>query len=366
MKPTRASSNRLQYLDWVRGVGAIIMLQGHAFDSFLRAELRPGGAYTLSQFVGGMPPAIFLFLTGVTLSFLMDSTERKGMGRRERFLTALSRSRYLFLLAFAFRLQLFICGFPANWQDLFRVDVLNCMGFSMAVMAATTLVRTRERAWIALATGFAVLFGAPLVSQIGWSHVSFLLRDYIAPGYGSFSFFPWGGYLAFGVGMGSLIRMYKEEASHRLMQATALAGGGLVLAGQYFAGVPYTLYAKSDFWLNSPAQTLTKLGVTLLLLALAFVWTRYGSSGGWSWVRQFGITSLLVYWVHIELVYGHSLFFLKGKLTVLETVASAAALILLMLALSATKTYWHRVRATLGGLGWDFGPRAEPERIPAD
>jgi uncharacterized membrane protein len=364
MKPTRASSNRLHYLDWVRGVGAIVMLQGHAFDSFLKPDLRPGGAYTLSQFVGGMPPAIFLFLTGVTLAFLMDSTERKGLPPRERFLTALGRSRYLFLLAFAFRLQSFICGFSAAWQGLFRVDVLNCMGFAMALMAVTTLARTRDRAWISAAVGSAVFFASPLVSQLGWSRVPFLVRDYIAPGYGSFSFFPWGGYLAFGVGMGSLIRMVREDAAHRLMQGTAVAGGALVLAGQYFAGARYTLYAKSDFWLNSPAQTLTKLGVTLLLVVAAFVWTRYGSSGGWSWVRQFGITSLLVYWVHIELIYGHELWFLKGNLTVPQTVAAAVALVLLMLALSTAKTYWHRVRAVLGELGWEFGPR--PERIPAD
>ena len=366
MKPTRASSNRLHYLDWVRGVGAIVMLQGHAFDSFLKPDLRPGGAYTLSQFVGGMPPAIFLFLTGVTLAFLMDSTERKGMPPRERFLTALGRSRYLFLLAFAFRLQLFIFGFPAAWQDLFRVDVLNCMGFSMALMAVTTLARTRHRAWICAALGLAIAFASPLVSQIGWSGVPFLVRDYIAPGYGSFSFFPWGGYLAFGIGMGSLIRVVKEDAAHRLMEGAALAGGALVLAGQYFAGAPYTLYAKSEFWLNSPAQTLTKLGVTLLLVTAAFVWTRYGSNGGWSWVRQFGITSLLVYWVHIELVYGRGLWFLKNNLTVPQTMLAAAGLVLAMLVLSTTKTYWHRVRAVLGELGWDFGPRPEPERIPAD
>ena len=75
---TKISSYRLEYLDWVRGIGAVIMLQGHVFHSFLRPELKTTGAYTLSQFVGGMPPALFLFLTGVTLAFLMDSRERQG------------------------------------------------------------------------------------------------------------------------------------------------------------------------------------------------------------------------------------------------------------------------------------------------
>jgi uncharacterized membrane protein len=365
MQATRASSNRLQYLDWVRGLGAIIMLQGHVFDSFLKPDLRPGEAYTMSQFVGGMPPALFLFLTGVTYAFLMDSTSRKGLPAGERVLTALGRSRYLFLLAFAFRLQLFIFGLPADWQGLFRVDVLNCMGFSMAALALMSLLSTRQRAWVCGASGLAIAFAAPLVSQLNWTHVPWMLRNYIAPGLGSFSFFPWGGYLAFGLSMGSLIRLAREEGSHRLMQWSAVAGGGLVLAGQYVAGKPYSLYAKSDFWLNSPAQMLIKLGVLLLLVAVAFVWTRYGAGDGWSWVRQFGITSLLVYWVHIELVYGRELWFLKNNLTVPQTVVAAGGMILLMLAISTAKTHWHRVRAVLDELGWAMGP-PKPDRIAAD
>src|ERR1700677_1722412 len=79
---TKSSLHRLHYLDWVRGLGALIMLQGHVFDSYLKPELRFGGAFTFSQFVGGMPPAMFLFLTGITLAFLMDSCERKGMTPR--------------------------------------------------------------------------------------------------------------------------------------------------------------------------------------------------------------------------------------------------------------------------------------------
>ena len=61
-----------------------------------------------------MPPAIFLFLTGVTLAFLMDSTERKGLARRARVWTSLRRAGYLFAIAFAFRAQMLITGGPAR------------------------------------------------------------------------------------------------------------------------------------------------------------------------------------------------------------------------------------------------------------
>src|SRR5580700_8988518 len=102
------SSSRLPYLDWVRGVAAIVMLQGHVFDSFLRTDLRDHGPFMMSQFAGGMPPAIFLFLLGVTFAFLMDSQERKGVGVRDRVLAALRRSGYLFAVAFLFRLQMWL------------------------------------------------------------------------------------------------------------------------------------------------------------------------------------------------------------------------------------------------------------------
>src|SRR5438045_7558006 len=124
MKPV---SERLAYLDWVRGLAAITMLQGHVFQSFLRNDLREGGPYMLSQFVGGMPPAIFLFLLGVTFAFLMDSQERKGVPPSRRWLAALKRSGYLFAPAFAFRLQLWLFSFDkSHGPDILRVAILNC------------------------------------------------------------------------------------------------------------------------------------------------------------------------------------------------------------------------------------------------
>src|SRR5271168_1876137 len=105
MKP---ASQRLLYLDWVRGAAALIMLQGHVFQSFLRDDLRSGGPYVMSQFAGGMPPAVFLFLLGVTFAFLMDSQEQKGVAPGSRWLAAFQRCGFLFAVAFAFRLQLWL------------------------------------------------------------------------------------------------------------------------------------------------------------------------------------------------------------------------------------------------------------------
>jgi len=359
---TRASSYRLEYLDWVRGIAALIMLQGHVFDSFTRQDLRQGTAYTLSQFVGGMPPAIFLFLTGVTLAFLMDSTERKGMGPMYRVIEAFRRSGYLFFLAFAFRLQAFTFAFPAGaWQDLFKVDVLNCMGFCIALFSVMAIFSTRDRVRYCAMLGLAIAALAPFVSQIDWSHLPWMIRAYLVPDYRFFGLFPWGAYLAFGMAAGSVIRAVPAESTERMMQWSALLGGSLILLCQYCANSPFQIYSKAEFWLNHPAQILTKLGVTMLILPVAFLWTRYGArEGSWSLVRQFGTTSLLVYWVHIELVYGRWFFFLKDRLSVLQTVIAAVTVILLMLGLSLIRTNWDRVKAALSDMGWRFAPKPAP------
>ena len=340
------------------------MLQGHVFHSFLKNDLRSGGAYLFSQFLGGMPPAIFLFLTGVTLAFLMHGRERQNLPVRSRIWAALRRAGYLLGIAFLFRLQLWVFGWPYSpSQEILKVDILNCMGFTVALMSLMAFFRTAERVRLCAILGLAIAAASPLISQIDWSGVHPAIAHYIAPDYNHFSFFPWASFLAFGMSAGSLIRVIPEEHMDRTMQWSALLGGGLVLVSQYAAGLPYSIYAKSDFWLNSPAQILTKLGVILLVLPVGFLWTRYGASSGWSLMRQFGTTSLLVYWVHIELVYGRWLYFWKENLDVAGTIAAAVIVILLMLALSVLRTNRDRWGSMVALLPWY---RPAPQRVPGD
>jgi len=91
--------------------------------------------------------------------------------------------------------------------------------------------------------------------------------------------------------------------TQRLMQWSALTGLALIV-GAVLLGPPFHSVRQSEFWLNSPMLILIKLGIILLIIPFAYLWTSYGLGGQWSWVRQLGVTSLLVYWVHIELVYG--------------------------------------------------------------
>jgi uncharacterized membrane protein len=339
---SRDAGGRLTFLDWSRGLAVVIMLQGHVFHSFNRTDLRTDGPFMLSQFLGGIGPAVFLVLTGITLAFLMDRREQQGYEALSRWRFGLRRAGYLFSLAFLFRLQLWLFAYPqSSWVNLFKVDILNCMGLAIGLMSVMAIFTTRERVRLCAGLGVAIATAAPLVSTIDWSWLPAGVSAYFVPSYQYFAFFPWAAFIAFGLSIGSLLRIARADQMNRVMQWGTLAGVVLILGGQYFSNMPYSLYPKSEFWLDSPGLVFIKLGVVMLIIACAYLWTEYAVGNSWSWLRQLGTTSLLVYWVHIELVYGRWFGSWKESLGNLECGVYAAILIAAMLGLSVLRSRWN-------------------------
>jgi uncharacterized membrane protein len=346
MAEQKTTTDRLAFIDWTRGLAAVVMLQGHTFHSFTRNDLRDKGPYIFSQFLGGLPPALFLFLTGITFAFLMHSKERQGAGAWQRVLAALKRSRYLFILAFLFRIQLYVFGFPTSPAgELCRVDILNCMGMAMLVFAPMAVFSTHERIRLCTVLGLVVAGLAPLVSMIDSSSVPWIVRAYFFPSPNYFGFFPWAAFLAFGMVAGSVIRTVKREEMGRTMLWMMVVGVGLVMGAQYLSNLPYSVYPKSDFWLNSPGLIMIKLGVVLIILATGFLWINTGAGQRWSFFRQLGLTSLLVYWVHIELVYGRWFGVWKEAMTVWQVLLFTSVLIAFLTVLSILKTRGTSIRS---------------------
>lgn len=323
----------------------MIMLQGHTFHSFTRSDLRGAGPYVFSQFLGGIGPAIFLFLTGITFAFILHRGERTSLPLRDRFIAALNRSRYLLILAVLFRLQLWLFGWPYSaWTDLFKVDVLNLMALSLLVLSPLALLPLQQRIRWGAIVGTAIAALAPVISAADWNWLPEGLRNYFVPSFSFFAFFPWAAFIAFGISAGSILKAITAEQIGRTMQWAALAGFGLILAGQYASNLSYSLYTKSEFWLDSPALVSIKMGVLLVVIAFAYLWAEYVIRDRWSWVKQLGTTSLLVYWVHIELVYGRWFGGWKEHLDNYEVIAFSVCLIALMLGLSVLRTRWSELR----------------------
>jgi hypothetical protein len=107
----------------------------------------------------------------------------------------------------------------------------------------------------------------------------------------------------------------------------------------------------------------------MIIISMAFLWNEYGVRGKWSIARQMGSTSLIVYWTHIELVYGRWFAFCKESLNATQCVACSVVLMALMLGLSRLRTHWPEVMQLFRVRVPRFAPfaeRLEPQRASGD
>jgi uncharacterized membrane protein len=332
----------------MRGLAVVVMIQCHAFNSFARLNLRDGGLYVLSQFVGGMAAPLFLFMAGMTLAFQMESLERREPSPRWRWLVSLRRAGYILGIAFAFRISNWLGSLPGGSPgEIIKVDILNCMGVAMAVFAVAAVFGSAGRARLAAALAIAIAVASPLMAHLPWEGAPSLLREYLVPipGRGRFPFFPCASYLGFGLATGVIVKHAAAERLERVMQWSVLIGLGVAFTSQYFSNLPYSFYPRSNFWTDGPALIFIRTGIILAFMSGSYLWTEYIAWSGWSWMECLGKSSLLVYWVHVVLVYGNLATPIKRTMSIPQAALATLAMIGLMVWLASAKQNWAARRA---------------------
>jgi uncharacterized membrane protein len=332
----------------MRGLAVVIMIQCHTFNSLTRMDLRDGGPYVLTQFIGGMAAPLFLLMAGMTTAFQMESLERREPNGRRRWLISLKRAGYILAIAFTFRFTNWAFSMPhASAAELTKVDILNCMGVGMAVLAVSAAFRSEARVRFAVIAGFAIAALAPVMTNLPWGGAPALLQEYLVPGQGRgrFPFFPFVAYLAFGQAIGAVVKRAAAERFDRLMQWSMLIGFSMIFIGQYFSNIPYSIYPNANFWTDSPTLIVIRVGICLMIMAGAYLWTEYCAGKGWSWMQAMGKNSLTVYWVHVMIVYGSLIRPIKRMLSIPQATLATVIVTAMMVAMSALWLAWKARKA---------------------
>jgi uncharacterized membrane protein len=332
----------------MRGLAVVIMIQCHTFNSLTRMDLRDGGPYVLTQFIGGMAAPLFLLMAGMTTAFQMESLERREPNRWRRWLISLKRAGYILAIAFTFRFTNWAFSMPhASATELTKVDILNCMGVGMAALSVGAMFRSEARVRFAVIAGLAIAAAAPLMTNLPWGGAPALLQEYLVPGSGRgrFPFFPFVAYIAFGQAIGAVVRRAAAERFDRLMQWSMLIGFSMIFIGQYFSNIPYSIYTKANFWTDSPALVVIRVGICLMIMAGAYLWTEYCAGKRWSWMQAMGKNSLMVYWVHVMIVYGALIQPIKRTLSIPQATLAVGIVTAMMVTMSALWLSWKARKA---------------------
>lgn len=320
------TTKRIAYIDWLRGLACLLMFQTHCYDSWLGGSARQGRFIRISQLGGTLPAPLFLFLAGISFALVTDKLRQKGVSADEIAHTTIRRGGEIFLLGVLFRVQEFLLGQPgAPWTDLLRVDVLNVIGLSLVMLGVAcriaagvgSLDPNRLRRATVVTAFICTATIAALTPPIwttwrphwrAWWLESYLngVHTFGVPQPWLFPIFPWAAFAFAGLAAGTLL--LSEWARKNGAYAIGLAGAGgaaLILLGLRLDSLHLHVYASYDFWHTSPNYFLVRTGAVLIILFLAYAWCRWGAGErGFSPLIEMGKCSLLVYWVHIEFVYG--------------------------------------------------------------
>jgi uncharacterized membrane protein len=339
---------RLSYVDWMRGLAVLLMFQTHAYDSWVEPAARPTFFFRWSRFFGGYPALFFLFLAGLSLAFVGESRIAHGATPARASREGVRRGAELLGYAALFRLWMFTTGGFSKPGDLLRVDVLNCIGLSMVIVAWVSIGRStaRRRLAAALALALAIALVTPFAWDASWPQaVPRAVLAYVSGRVEGafFPLFPWCAFVSAGAAAGGLLARHREAGGEgRAMLVLGAAGAAAVAGGVLLDRLPQ-VYPRYDFWWTSPNYTAIKVGVALLVLAGAWSWSCRPTAGHPSPLGQLGRTSLLVYWVHLEIVYGAIVApWARQRLSIAGASLGLVILTLSMLALSIART--RRVR----------------------
>lgn len=306
--------SRLLYLDWLRGVAVLAMVHAHILDAWTEAPDRQQRIYYSLQWIGGVASPLFLFLAGAAMAMSAASKARQADTLAAGARAARRRGWEIFLLAFLFRLQAEVLGF-GPLATLLKVDMLNIMGLSIVAGSFVWQASRDRRARVVM---FAVLTATmtlvtPLVrAAAGLAVLPDPIEAYIRPagGYAAFPMFPWAGFLFAGVLVGDLadaVRL-RQRRPWTLHGPLLLLGViGVVLAT--LASYQPALYPTASFWHDSPTIFFIRLGAVAALVPVAWVIEGLSERGllpltPFRALVTLGRSSLFVYWIHVEMVYG--------------------------------------------------------------
>jgi uncharacterized membrane protein len=336
--------HRRTYIDWLRGVAVLIMIEWHAIDAWTTETARVGQPFWSLAFLGGWAAPLFLFLAGVAVPLAVESHIRKGMTIREAAWALQKRGWQIWVLAHVFRFQSYLLNPYAVWHSVLKPDILNILGLGLVAAAfcwgRSATLRGRM-AWL-LGPAVLVLVLAPLSRAWTWPtllHPRF--EAYIRPngGFGVFPLFPWVAFVFVGAALGVWIVMNRTPDEDRRFHLR-LAGVALGAIGAGFIGMRLPPLLETSFWTTSWSFFSIRTGVMTLALCGAWLWYRRPSAQRWSPIVLFGQTSLFVYWVHVEMAYGFFSAPIKKSLTMPQAIIAYV----LFTALLLWMAHWWRNR----------------------
>ena len=337
--------SRLIFVDLLRGWALLVMFEVHVFNSMLSPALKNTPWFGMLDFINGLVAPSFLFISGFAfnLSTKDKLDELRGFG--PKFWKKIGRIALIFLAGYSLHLPILSLRRLTHFYSydvilrFYNVDILQCIAAGLLIMFVLRILISSEKVYLYVLSTAAVLVF--ILSPFTWSidfakHIPVALADYFNAMHGSFfPLFPWLGFLLAGGAAAKLYLKFKEnDREQKYILWITISGLAAALAGQFFlSGIFPEWYRMIR---PHPVFSIERLGYVLFLLGLMWYYAYYRKTEK-TFVIDIGRESLLVYWLHLQIIYrqfwnNQSLASIVDKsFGVIECIAVVIALALLMI-----------------------------------
>jgi acyltransferase len=340
----------------MRGFAVVVMVLGHSIDAVLSPDARATDVFRIYDALRGFTAPLFLFISGFAFAVVT--------GRRwEAFaaFAAPARKRVgkmagLLVLGYALHFPFFSLNKllhntrPEEYAMMFQVDILHCLAVSIIMLQLlVVMTRTPERfLLVTAAAGTLIVLLSPLIWLLDFRGVlPAIIAPYLSQQQPSlFPIFPFTAYLFAGAVTGLLYaRARSAGRESAFFRRAAHVATVAAVTGFMCDLLPLRVYPVHDFWKTGPDFFAIRLGAILLITSGFFALRRFPPAVGENLV-VLGKASLLVYAVHLVLVYGSAandglMQIIGQRLNPFFALCVAAGVLLLML---TSVHAWNAVR----------------------
>jgi len=294
---------RIIYVDLLRIIASVQMLQGHTIDAVLGVQYRQGAIYSSWSFSRGLTSVAFLFVAG--LAFELSTLRRLQSHRRNHRAVQKRFRRAGMLVVLGYLLHLPVAAaFASNPLDAANAlsefliaDILQCIGITLAFLELLVILTPSRRTIIltSLGTAFVLLGVSPFCADIqALGTCGFLLNYLTASGGSLFPLVPWAAHFLLGVVVGGMTDFGSENKRVfvRLFAFFLI----FVLSAWFVSAFGGSLVISSH---------LLRLGLVVLVSAF-LAWYSRRRDRLPLWLEFLAGETLIIYVFHILLVYGYS------------------------------------------------------------
>ena len=342
--------HRIIFIDLMRALAVIQMVQGHTVDVLLAPEYRMTEypAYYLWNFMRGMTAPIFMFSAGTVFTYLFRLAD-EPFEKNPRVIKGVKRFFLLVGLGYLLRYPTYkifdFSNIPQDrWNIFLAVDVLQLIGFSLLFVMLCVFIAEKLKVNDGIIFTIITLvffISTPYIYKIKWIEIfPQAVAAYFYDGTGSlFPLFPWAGYVIMGGVLGSYL------AKNPLIFQTKKFSINMALIGLAFMIISYVSIFISENYFGHhfkdssiAIETITfRVGFVITLNSIvSFISQKINSIP--RIIILVGRNTLLIYVIHLMILYGSAwnpgLILLFGNsANVFYTVSAALAMITLMILL---------------------------------